>query len=218
MNDSNILYDNEGFIKVTDKKNQNKRRKDNGDGYRKKEYGYHEKPKHDKSKKPGYGSKTYPKAREPTQTITYEAKPKPDTETSPIKEVSVARIIVPTPTKTSSSSITPKKLINYSPPVAQPEQSVLNTSPPVAAGSTVARKGKALSLKSPSVDPDTIKASKVRGLASEYFGSKLQQDIYEHVADLTDESNKMMGYRILTHTRIDYCLKKIFMGMYSIIY
>ena len=154
------------------KKKQNRRRKDNGDGYRKKEYVYQEKPRHDKSKKPEYGPKTYPKARESTQTITYEVKSKPDTEISPIKESSVARIIVPTPTKTSSSSVTPKKLANYSPPVAQPEKSVLNSSPPVPAVPTIVRKGKALSLKSPSIDEDTIKASRVRGLASEYFGSK----------------------------------------------
>jgi len=67
-----------------------------------------------------------------------------------------------------------------------------------------------LSLKSPSLDMETIRIAKTKEFAHEFFDKKFENDIYKHVVKLTDAANKMMVYRILAYNRLDYCIKHMF--------
>jgi len=84
---------------------------------------------------------------------------------------------------------------------------------PIGSSAQKPTKGKALSLKSPCLDMNVIKNTKMKDLAKQYFDKKLEKDIFEHVARLTEKSNDMMPYRMMAHSRIDYCLKRIFSGL-----
>jgi len=73
-------------------------------------------------------------------------------------------------------------------------------------------KRKALSVKSACLDMNIVKATKVKDFVKKYCEKKFEEDLNEYVGKITEESNKMMDYRMLVHTRIDYCLKKVFEG------
>lgn len=166
-----------------DKRKGKKERKDKG----RRERGYG-KPKHESNKK----EEAKGKARETAyQTVVYEAKNKP--------EGPKAKIITPIISKTApAKSIIP--LNNYAPA-------------PVSASTTAEKpKRKALSVKSACLDMNIIKTTKVKEFVKKYCEKKFEEDLNEHVGKITEESNKMMDYRMLVHTRIDYCLKKVFEG------
>ena len=71
-------------------------------------------------------------------------------------------------------------------------------------------RGHPLSIASPSLDFDMIRISKAKDFANEFFNKKFETDIYKHVANLTEEANKMMDYRILAYKRLDYCIASLF--------
>ena len=71
-------------------------------------------------------------------------------------------------------------------------------------------KGKNLSLASPSIDFEALLVNKMKTLSREFFETKFKKDIYEHVASITEKSNKMMHSRILVYKRIDHCIAKTF--------
>jgi len=85
-----------------------------------------------------------------------------------------------------------------------------NTSESETSTRSSSHKSHPLSISSPSIDIDSLKIMKVKHLAEEFFEKKFKKDIYSHVAKVTEDSNKMMAYRILAYKRIEYCLKKIF--------
>ncbi len=201
-NKKKIEQDNEGYIQVTTKKKPNsRRRKGENDPYNnnknRREYEYEAK-RQEKPKKSENNSRYNGKPG--TQTIIYEA-----------KNTHTAKVIIPanTPaniTKTPVKNAKAPDATNY-PTLAETYQA----KPPL--GSSTPQKRKALSLKSACLDVNVIKNTKMKDLAKQYFDKKLEKDIFEHVAGLTEKSNDMMPYRMMSHSRIDYCLKRIFSGL-----
>ena len=215
-NDSFCLKDeDEGFIQVLDKKKGVKRWKESHGNHKyKKDCDHNDKPKHEKNKKQDYGTVSYSKGKDKNTTLTYEVKNKSEKNKDTLPKGSVAKIILPVQTKSPLVNQTVgMKQSPYFPPLSTPSE---NKAVTASASSNVTQnklvKGKALSLKSPSLEIGTIKSSKAREIARKYFDKKLERDILDYVAYLTEESNKMMPYRMLVHSRIDYCLKKLFTG------
>jgi len=194
-----LVNDNEGFIPVTNKKKPHGRRRKDGEKNRR-EYEYEVKSRQEKPKKSEERSRYNPKGA--TQTIVYEPKNNSGT----------AKVIIPvtngTPIKSPAKISKAPDSTNY-PTLAETYQ----PKPAVPAGSSTQKpQRKALSLKSPGLDLNVIKNTKMKEFARQHFEKKLENDIYEHVTRLTEKSNDMMPYRMMAHNRIDYCLKRIFSG------
>ena len=203
--------DDEGFIQVLDKKRGGKKWKETHGNKHRKDYDYYDKAKYERSKKQDHGTGSYSKNREKTTTLVYEVKNKADKNKDSATKGSVAKIIVPVQQTKSPLVNSSPKPTPYFPPLSSNSES--KPTQTVSSSSTTTKpKGKALSLKSPSLEIGTIKTSTVREIARKYFDKKLEKDIFEHVSSLTEESNKMMPYRMVVHSRIDYCLKKLFTG------
>jgi len=63
-----------------------------------------------------------------------------------------------------------------------------------------------LSLASPSIDFEAITTAKVKNIVKEYFDNKFTKDIYNHVEQMTNQSNHLTNARILVYKRLDHCI------------
>jgi len=178
---------NEEFDKHEDAKQKSRRRKERGNAYKK-----------DKKNKLENDSKTVYKCRTGDKIIIYEAKNKPET----VKSDTINKVQAPLTAQTELVS-----QVLQTPPKNNHGNFPFNSS-----NEAKPRKGKPLSLKSPSLDTDVVKIAKVKMFTKEFFDKKFEKDIFDHVANLTEESNKVMPYRILAHSRIDYVIKQMFTG------
>jgi len=76
-----------------------------------------------------------------------------------------------------------------------------------------------LSLASPSIDFEAITTAKVKNIVKEYFDNKFTKDIYNHVEQMTNQSNHLTNARILVYKRLDHCIawtfpSKLFFSFY----
>jgi len=192
--DDIFFQENDGFIQILDKRKPKKKGGESYKARRERDRGYDKckseskkQQEADKKEKAAYG-----KGRE---TVVYEAKAKEGTK---------AKIIVPI----SSTKTTTKTIINY-PTITE----ITKTNAVVVEATPEKPKRKPLSLKSASLGFEVEKNIKVKEMVRKYFEKKCETDLNEYVGKITEESNKMMDYRMLIHTRIDYCLTKIFDGI-----
>ena len=67
-----------------------------------------------------------------------------------------------------------------------------------------------LSLKSPSIDLEVLSNSQIKQNIENLFMKKLENDIVDHVAQLTEDSNKIMQYRVISYKRLECLVENCF--------